>query len=47
MKQNTERINRRANGQRQKPKIRGKGKGEDKSRKGKIGDKARSSDPIK
>jgi hypothetical protein len=41
MTQNMERINRAANG------VKGRGKGEDRSGKGKKGDKARNSDPIK
>jgi hypothetical protein len=47
MKQNMERINSGANGRRQKSKVRGRGKGEDRSGKGEKGDKARNSDPIK
>ena len=35
------------NGRRQKPKLEGKGKGEDTCGKGRTGDKARNSDPIK
>ena len=41
-----ERINRGANGRRQKPKIKGRGKGEDRRVKGKRGDKTRNFDPI-
>jgi hypothetical protein len=47
MTQNMERINREANWQRQKPKVKERGKGEDKSRKGKQGDRARNTDAIK
>jgi hypothetical protein len=36
-----------ANGRREKPKVKGRSKGEDRSVKGKKGDKARNSDPIK
>jgi len=42
-----ERINTGANGRRQKPKVKGRGKGEDRIGKWKRGDKARNSDPIK
>ena len=40
-------IDRGANGRREKPKVKGRGKGVDRSGKGKKGDKARNSDSIK
>ena len=42
-----ERINRGANRRREKSKVKSRGKGEDRTVKGKKGDKARNSDPIK
>jgi hypothetical protein len=42
-----ERINTGVNGRREKPKVKWRGKGEDRNGKGKTGDKARNSDPIK
>jgi hypothetical protein len=47
MTQNIERINRGTIGRRENPKVKGEGEGEDRSGKGKMGDKARNSDPIK
>jgi hypothetical protein len=47
MTQNMERKNMGANGRRQKPKVEGRGKGEDRSGEAKERDKARNRDPIK
>jgi hypothetical protein len=47
MTQNVERINREANGRRQKLKVKRRGKGEDRNGKWKKGDKEGNSDPIK
>jgi len=46
MTQNMESINRGTNRRAQKTKVKGRNKGEDRSGKGKTGDKARNSDPI-
>ena len=46
MTENRLRINRVANGRRQKPKVKWRGKGKERSAKGKKGDEARNCDPI-